>query len=52
MLPARAIKAMKYKMLQRIKKLVSALGNAWPLNPLLPDIKLAYKEADRLWSII
>jgi len=44
--------APKEAQLQRIKKLVSALGEAWPSNPLLPDIKLAYKEADRLWSIV
>lgn len=44
--------APKEAQLQRIKKLVSALGDAWPSNPLLPDIKLAYKEADRLWSVI
>ena len=44
--------APKEAQLERIKKLVSSLGDAWPSNPLLPDIKLAYKEADKLWSII
>lgn len=42
--------ASKELQLERYRKLVTALHDAWDANPLLPEIKQAFEEINRLWN--
>lgn len=43
-------KAGKSFQLERYRKLVNALEENWPENPLLPPLKATFDEIDSLWS--
>jgi (p)ppGpp synthase/HD superfamily hydrolase len=42
--------ATKEKQLERYKILVPTIEKTWPENPLLPDLKEALREIERLWK--